>query len=113
MVEEEKAKKRSIQERKPLRFVEKLETIHGIQQTQSIPARTEVDVLLVRSISFLDFFQENDRHRSAIVKLQSYLRGITVQSKVLCSLLSFHLLVNRSFYLEDIECVSIASRSSR
>ncbi|CAF4981793.1 unnamed protein product, partial [Rotaria sp. Silwood1] len=67
LIQEEKTKQLLIPEKKSLRFVEKIELINHVKQSQTIPTQIE----------------RHDHRRIAIIKLQNYLRGIIVQSKVL------------------------------
>ncbi|CAF0718743.1 unnamed protein product [Adineta steineri] len=62
----EKTKQTLVLENKPLRFVEKVEIIEHVKQSQTISSPTEV----------------YDRRRIAIIKFQNYLRSIIVQSKI-------------------------------
>ncbi|UJR38338.1 hypothetical protein I4U23_031008 [Adineta vaga] len=67
LIQEQKTKQSStLEEEKPFRFVEKIETIDHLQQSQSPSIQTE----------------EHDYPRNILIQFQSYLRGITVQSKV-------------------------------
>ncbi|CAF0814501.1 unnamed protein product [Didymodactylos carnosus] len=67
LIQEEKAKYLSIQEPKPFRFVEKIETVDEFKNVRTMPARTE----------------EFDRRRAAIIHLQSFLRGKTTEAKIM------------------------------
>ncbi|CAF0839094.1 unnamed protein product [Adineta steineri] len=66
LIQEEKTKQTLVLENKPLRFVEKVEIIEHVKQSQTISSPTEV----------------HDRRRIAIIKFQNYLRSIIVQSKI-------------------------------
>jgi hypothetical protein len=54
LIQEEKTKQLSIPEKKPLRFVEKIETIDHVKQLQTISTPTQVFIRLV-FISILYF----------------------------------------------------------
>ncbi|CAF1092902.1 unnamed protein product [Rotaria sordida] len=60
LIQEEKTKQLLIPEKKSLRFVEKIELINHVKQSQTIPIQIE----------------RHDHRRIAIIKLQNYLRDI-------------------------------------
>ncbi len=53
MIQEEKTKQLSIPEKKPLRFVEKIEIIDHVKQSQTTPTQTEVFIKIVLIIFYI------------------------------------------------------------
>jgi hypothetical protein len=55
LIQEEKTKQLSTSEKKPLRFIEKIETIDHTKQLQTAPTQTEVSIKIL-GINILYFY---------------------------------------------------------